>query len=195
MGVVTNVAIDIRRSLFRYTAWDKGPISSPGRFWCDSISMSENTAPNANPDPRVRLAYERTYLAFERTQMGWVRTALSFISFGFAIAKFFEWLREQHPAKQPLLSPRTIGILMIAIGLMSLLLSDLQRRRALKLIAKRMPGPATVARRCHGGINRAARHSRPARCAVPVMNGRVRRSSPAFAVLARASGGGICGAL
>jgi putative membrane protein len=102
--------------------------------------MSENTAPSASQDPRIRLAYERTYLACERTQMGWVRTALSFISFGFAIAKFFELLREQHPDKAPLLAPRTIGILMIVIGLLSLLLSDLQHRRSIKLIRKECPG-------------------------------------------------------
>lgn len=103
-------------------------------------TMSENAASSAPPDPRVRLAYERTYLAFERTQMGWIRTALSFISFGFAIAKFFEWARGQHPAKEPLFAPRTIGLLMIVIGLVSLLLSDLQHRRALKIIRKECPG-------------------------------------------------------
>ncbi len=103
--------------------------------------MSENAASSAPPDPRVRLAYERTYLAFERTQMGWIRTALSFISFGFAIAKFFEWARGQHPlAKEPLFAPRTIGILMIVIGLGALFLSDLQHRRAMKIIRKECPG-------------------------------------------------------
>jgi putative membrane protein len=102
--------------------------------------MSENVASSAPPDPRVRLAYERTYLACERTQMGWVRTALSFISFGFAIAKFFEWVREQHPAKEPLLAPRTIGLFMIVSGLVALLLSDLQHRRAIKVIRRECPG-------------------------------------------------------
>jgi len=45
---------------------------------------------------RTYLAYERTYLAHERTLMGWVRTAISLISFGFTIAKVFEYLREKH---------------------------------------------------------------------------------------------------
>jgi putative membrane protein len=102
--------------------------------------MSEITAPSAGPDPRVRLAYERTYLAIERTQMGWVRTALSLISFGFAIAKFFQYLHEQHPGKEPLLAPRTVGILMIVIGLVALLLADLQHRQAIRLIRKECPG-------------------------------------------------------
>ncbi len=30
------------------------------------------------PDPRVQLAFERTFLAYERTRIAWVRTALSF---------------------------------------------------------------------------------------------------------------------
>ncbi len=104
-----------------------------------AISMSENVTSSSSSDPRVRLAYERTYLAFERTQMAWVRTALSFISFGFAIAKFFEWIREQHPPKEPLLTPRIIGLLMITSGLVALLLSELQHRRALKVIRKECP--------------------------------------------------------
>ena len=91
-------------------------------------------------DSATRLAYERTYLAHERTQMGWVRTALAFISFGFAIAKFFEVLRETQRAREPLLDPRTLGILMIGGGLLALLLSDLQHRRAMKLMREQCPG-------------------------------------------------------
>ena len=41
-------------------------------------------------DPRVQLAFERTFLAYERTRIAWVRTALSLISFGFVIGKFFQ---------------------------------------------------------------------------------------------------------
>ena len=47
------------------------------------------------PDPRVQLAFERTFLAYERTRIAWVRTALALISFGFVIAKFFQYLREK----------------------------------------------------------------------------------------------------
>jgi putative membrane protein len=49
----------------------------------------------AQPDPRVQLVFERTFLAYERTRIAWVRTALSLISFGFVIAKFFQYLREK----------------------------------------------------------------------------------------------------
>jgi len=59
----------------------------------------------AEPDPRVRLAFERTFLAYERTRIAWVRTALTLISFGFAIAKFFQYLREKQREAATLLSP------------------------------------------------------------------------------------------
>jgi putative membrane protein len=111
--------------------------------------MNEDTASDS-PKPKLnantRLAYERTFLAHERTQLGWIRTALSLISFGFAIAKFFEALREQHRAKEPLLAPRSVGILMISIGLLSLVLSDFQHRRARKAMRKEYPDlPTSVA--------------------------------------------------
>jgi len=73
-------------------------------------------------DTSTRLAYERTYLAHERTLMGWVRTAISLISFGFTIAKVFEYLREKKGERATLLGPRAIGITMIATGLVALAL-------------------------------------------------------------------------
>ena len=57
------------------------------------------------PDPRVQLAFERTFLAYERTRIAWVRTALALISFGFVIAKFYHYLREKQGETATLLSP------------------------------------------------------------------------------------------
>ena len=90
-------------------------------------------------DTATRLAYERTWLANQRTQMSWVRTALTLISFGFTIAKFFEYLHEKQGDKAPLLGARTVGIMMIAGGLVALALSDVQHRRAVKAIRARCP--------------------------------------------------------
>jgi putative membrane protein len=99
-------------------------------------------------DPRVQLAYERTFLAYERTRIAWVRTALALISFGFAIAKVLQYLREKEGETATLLSPRGVGLVMIAIGLLSLILADRQERRALKSLRERCPElPAPV-----GGI-------------------------------------------
>jgi putative membrane protein len=90
-------------------------------------------------DSSTRLAYERTYLAHERTLMGWVRTALSLITFGFTIAKFFEFLREKHTERAPLLGPRAVGIIMIATGLVALALATVQHRRASKVLHEHCP--------------------------------------------------------
>ena len=90
-------------------------------------------------DPRVPLACERTLLAYERTQIAWVRTALALISFGFAISTFFSYLREQQGERATLLSPRAIGLTMIAIALIGLILATWRQRQAVKLLRRRCP--------------------------------------------------------
>ena len=90
-------------------------------------------------DTSTRLAYERTYLAHERTLMGWVRTAIALISFGFTIAKVFEYLREKEGARSTLLGPRAVGSMMIAIGLVALVLATMQHRQASKILNERCP--------------------------------------------------------
>jgi len=94
---------------------------------------------STQPDPRVQLAFERTFLAYERTRIAWVRTALALISFGFAIAKVLQYLREKHGETATVMSPRAIGLVMISIGLASLILADRQERRALKALRERCP--------------------------------------------------------
>ena len=97
----------------------------------------EPTHKQSTLETSTRLAYERTYLAHERTLMGWVRTAISLISFGFTIAKVFEYLREKHGERATLLGPRAIGIIMIATGLVALALATMQYRQALKVLHER----------------------------------------------------------
>ena len=93
----------------------------------------------AQPDPRVQVAFERTFLAYERTRIAWVRTALSLISFGFVIAKFFQYVRERQGETATVLSPRAIGLVMITIGLVGLILANWQDRRAVKTLRERCP--------------------------------------------------------
>jgi putative membrane protein len=95
--------------------------------------------PAMPPDPRVQLAYERTFLAYERTRIAWVRTALALITFGFAIAKFFQYLREKQGETATLISPRAVGLLMIIIGLVGLILANWQQQRAVKGLRERCP--------------------------------------------------------
>ena len=111
----------------------------------------------AQPDPRVQLAFERTFLAYERTRIAWVRTALSLISFGFVIAKFFQYLREKQGETATVLSPRAIGLVMITIGLVGLILANWQERRAVKALRERCPELPTIDIRRDGGADRAAR--------------------------------------
>jgi len=90
-------------------------------------------------DSKTRLAFERTHLAHERTQMAWVRTSLALISFGFAIAKFYRFLDETQGDQAPYFTPRTVGLLMISIGLIALVFANAQHRRALRTLRARCP--------------------------------------------------------
>jgi putative membrane protein len=94
--------------------------------------------PVSKPDAG-RLACERTFLAYERTQMAWVRTSLTLISFGFTIARLFEYLRQTQGAKAPWLPPRAVGAIMIVIGLLALVLNYVQHRRAMKILRAQYP--------------------------------------------------------
>jgi putative membrane protein len=94
---------------------------------------------DAQFDPRVQLAFERTFLAYERTRIAWVRTALALISFGFAIAKVLQYLRERQGETATLISPRAVGLVMIGIGLVSLILANRQAGQAMKTLRERCP--------------------------------------------------------
>jgi putative membrane protein len=98
-----------------------------------------NTPSAPKNDPRVQLAFERTFLAYERTRIAWVRTALALISFGFVIAKFFQYLREKQGETATVMTPRAVGLIMITIGLVGLILASWQERRAVKALRERCP--------------------------------------------------------
>jgi putative membrane protein len=96
--------------------------------------VTDKTARDPLAEHRASLSAQRTFLAFERTLMAWLRTSLSLISFGFTIAKFFQYLAEQRGG--PLVGPfgrtwasDTVGLLMIAIGTFTMTLAVLQHRR------------------------------------------------------------------
>jgi putative membrane protein len=102
------------------------------------MTINNNAGEAAFPTA-TELAMDRTLLAHDRTLMAWVRTATSLISFGFAIYKFFQYLREHEglEADGRASGPRRFAMLMISIGLASLLLAtiqELQLRKKLKRI-------------------------------------------------------------
>ncbi len=107
---------------------------------------TETTEAKTQLDTSTRLSFDRTFQALERTQMAWVRTGLALITFGFGIAKFFQYLHEQQGQSAPFLGASTVGMMMIAIGLVGLLLANVQHRRALKALREECPGlPLSVA--------------------------------------------------
>ena len=90
---------------------------------------------------RTSLAVERTFLAAERTLMAWLRTALSMISFGFTLAKFFEYVAGQRGG--PIVgrfgatwSPRTVGTAMVVIGTVALLVAVVQHKRRVNALRR-----------------------------------------------------------
>ena len=86
-------------------------------------------------DTGTRLAVDRTRLAYERTLMAWIRTAVSMITFGFTIYKFFQFeLRDRPVPSGPVLGPREFALTLIAIGLVSLLLSTVQHRQSMQAL-------------------------------------------------------------
>lgn len=89
---------------------------------------------------RTDLAVHRTVAAYDRTLMAWIRTAVSLISFGFTIYKFFQAMVEK--GAQPtfgLLGPRELGILMLALGFISLLFATIQNHIELKKLRELYP--------------------------------------------------------
>lgn len=87
-------------------------------------------------DTGTMLALKRSAFAAERTLMAWIRTALSMISFGFTIAKFFEYLEKSE--RGPTVgvfgrtwSPAVLGLIMMTIGTGSLIVAVIQHRNAM----------------------------------------------------------------
>jgi len=99
----------------------------------DTASLAPDRATRLS-ERRTALSLERSFLSFERTLMSWLRTSLSLISFGFTLAKFFQYLSEQRGSAivGPLgrtWASDTVGLIMIAIGTFSLVAAVIQHQR------------------------------------------------------------------
>nr|WP_285801565.1 DUF202 domain-containing protein [Falsiruegeria litorea] len=88
----------------------------------------------------TRLALERTRIAYERTAMAWVRTATSFITFGFAIYKFFEIETRGIDVGPRVVGTQEFAIFLIVLGVATMLVGRLEHRRDLRALAKDYPG-------------------------------------------------------
>ena len=92
----------------------------------------------------TRLAFERTRGGYERTMMAWVRTGTSLITFGFAVYKFFQLeiagtVSSTALIKTSLIGPREFGLILIAIGLLSILLGTYEHQRDLRAMRLEYP--------------------------------------------------------
>jgi len=75
-------------------------------------------------------------MGYERTLLAWIRTAASLISLGFAIYKFFEYLRQSNPSAPPdrALGVREFSIAIIVIGVTAAVIATLQHWHRMKAI-------------------------------------------------------------
>ncbi len=90
---------------------------------------------------RTAMAVERSFLAFERTLMAWLRTSMSMISFGFTLAKIFQYLEKD--SGEPIVgrfgrewSPAVVGIAMVVIGTGALIFATIQHYRRVKALRR-----------------------------------------------------------
>ena len=83
-----------------------------------------------------QLAGDRNRMASERTLMGWIRTSLAMISFGFGLAKFFDYLQETQPQKASELGkgPEYVGQFLLFLGTFLILVAAIAHWRRLTLL-------------------------------------------------------------
>ena len=99
--------------------------------------------PGNTTDLRLPGALVRTALSSEQTLMSWVRTSLSLSTFGFALAKFFQYLAGQ--ADTPLAAgPRRLGIALILLGVVVLVAAVIEHSLRIRGLKKQgLPADAS----------------------------------------------------
>jgi len=83
-------------------------------------------------DLRLAGALVRTVLSSEQTLMSWVRTSVSLFTFGFSIAKFFQYLSLEQENTEFSAGPRRLGISLICVGLLMLVLAMADHARMIR---------------------------------------------------------------
>jgi putative membrane protein len=96
------------------------------------VTARETKSANELATERTDLALSRTLMAADRTLMAWIRTAFSMISFGFTIYRLLEGLRTSGTALPNAGSPRTVGLFLIGLGVVSMLIGSFEHSQALK---------------------------------------------------------------
>ncbi len=73
-----------------------------------------------------RLATIRTAYSSERSLKSWMRTAVSLYTFGFALAKFFDYVAQEPGGLQNSDGPRWLGFALVVTGIVCLALAVAQ---------------------------------------------------------------------
>lgn len=99
--------------------------------------MGEKQQSKLPAEIQVDLAVTRTILALDRTLLAWIRTSVALLGFGFTLAKFIRGYIASgaiHGVNPD--SPRTIGIVMIMLGLGGLIGGLIEYTRSLVALNK-----------------------------------------------------------
>jgi putative membrane protein len=96
--------------------------------------MADRLEAATQPQTRTQLALVRTRAAAERTLMAWTRTAVSLVAFGFSIPKLFRYLKEERAIQVSGSGPFTLGVMLIALGTLSLVAGTVQHVALLRRI-------------------------------------------------------------
>ena len=106
--------------------------------------MSQETT--NTPDPRVKLAGDRTNMAVQRTQLAldrttlaWIRTTLTLATFGFGAIGFFRALQDKSPSPEAIrLHEGAIrfGVTLVVLGIVATVLSGLSHWFSLRRLKR-----------------------------------------------------------
>ena len=93
-----------------------------------SQSPVNNQQANAARIMRTLSVYAlvRTAFSSERSLLSWMRTSASLYTFGFSIAKFFDYLHQYNQSVQFAPGPRWLGIILVCIGILVLALAAVE---------------------------------------------------------------------
>lgn len=92
--------------------------------------MTDQSEQASNPDVQLKLANTRTALALDRTLLAWIRTALTLIGFGITLIRFVAYVASkdtQHFSLSSVESSRTLGIVMMILGILGLIAAIIDR--------------------------------------------------------------------
>jgi putative membrane protein len=78
------------------------------------------------------LALVRTAFSSQRSLMAWMRTSVSLYTFGFSITKFTEYLERRDQSVEFSGSPRLLGLIIIAMGIVGTVLAAFEHSKRIR---------------------------------------------------------------